>query len=62
MDNEEFELVNFVCSKCGQLLVQALPSSRVLCRKCNHWVEQQARERNVYSASIKKYSMSVVCK
>ncbi|WP_378957009.1 hypothetical protein [Pelosinus sp. sgz500959] len=62
MHNEEFELVNFVCSKCGQTLVQALPSSRVLCRKCNHWVEQESRGRKIYGAGIKKYSMSVVCK
>jgi len=62
MQNEEFELVNFVCSKCGQVLVQALPASRVLCRKCNHWVAQELRGRKVYNAAIKKYSMSVVCK
>lgn len=62
MYNEEFELVNFICTKCGENLVQALPSSRVLCKKCNYWVEQQAKEETVYDASIRKYSMSVVCK
>ena len=62
MYNEEFELVNFVCTKCGQVLVQALPTSRVFCRKCNYWVAHQLRGRKVYDVNSKKYSMSIICK
>lgn len=62
MNDVELELVNFVCDKCGKNLVQTLPAARVLCRKCDHWVEQQSRGRRVYGAAIQKYSMSVVCK
>ena len=60
MYNEEFELVNFVCTKCGQVLVQALPTSRVFCRKCNYWVAHQLRGRKVYDVNSKKYSMCLV--
>jgi len=62
MSDGEMELVNFTCDKCGRNLVQTLPAARVLCRQCDHWVEQQSRGRKVYSTAIQKYSMSVVCK
>jgi len=62
MNDGEIELVNFKCDKCGKNLVQTLPAAHVLCRKCNHWVEQQSRGSKVYGTSIQKYSMSVVCK
>lgn len=62
MNDEELELVNFVCDKCGRILVQTLPAARVLCRKCDHWVGQQSRGRKACSAAIQIYSMSVVCK
>lgn len=58
----ELELVNFICDKCGQVLVQALPAARVLCRKCDHWVGQQPKNHKVYGVAMRKYSMSVVCK
>lgn len=62
MGERELELVNFVCDKCGQVLVQALPAARVLCRKCDHWVEQPSGGRKACGIAIQKYSMSVVCK
>ena len=62
MGELELELVNFVCDKCGQILVQTLPGARVLCRKCDHWVGQQSKSRKVCGIAMKKYSMSVVCK
>jgi len=62
MSDGELELVIFVCDKCGKHLVQALPAARVLCRKCNHWVDQQSRGCKTYSAAIEKYSVSVICK
>lgn len=62
MSDGELELVNFVCDKCGRNLVQTLPAARVLCRKCDHWVEQQSREHKAYGTAIQKYSMSVVFK
>ncbi len=62
MTDCEIELVNFKCDKCGRNLVQTLPAARVLCRECDHWVEQQSRGLKVYGTTIQKYSMSVVCK
>jgi len=61
MNNDEIELVNFKCDKCGKNLVQTLPAARVLCRECNHWVKLQSSGRT-YGIAIQKYSMSVVCK
>lgn len=58
----ELELVNFICDKCGRILVQTLPAARVLCRKCDHWVIQQSRGHKVYDTAVQKYSISVVCK
>ena len=62
MNDVELELVNFICDKCGRNLVQTLPAAQVLCRKCNHWVEQQSREHKIYGTAMQKYNMSVVCK
>ena len=62
MSDGEMELVNFVCDKCGKSLVQTLPAARVLCRKCDHWVEQQSRGRKIYGAAMQKYNVSVVYK
>lgn len=58
----ELQLVNFICDKCGQVLVQALPAARVLCRKCDHWVGQQSRTGKVCNVAMQKNSISVVCK
>ena len=62
MDNQELELVNFVCERCGKNLVQALPAARVLCKNCDHWVEQIPKNYKTYVGTMVKYSMSIVCK
>ena len=62
MSDGQLELVNFICDKCGKNLVQALPTARVLCRKCDHWVEQQSRGHKMYGNVFQKYSVSVVYK
>ncbi|MBC8015161.1 MAG: hypothetical protein H7X79_05385 [Sporomusaceae bacterium] len=62
MGELELELVNFICDKCGQVLVQTLPAARVLCRKCDHWVGQQSKNHKICGVAVQKYSMSVVFK
>lgn len=62
MSNEEFELVNFICEKCGKVLVKTFPTGRVVCKNCNYGAKQRPRVNKISGTVVQKYSMSVVCK